>query len=84
MYIRHDKDNNPVSPQPGFSTITRFENNEGWNTIEYQDWNANYIKRDENNNPVGVGTYQRHDENNFPIGVGTYQRHDENNDPIFL
>jgi hypothetical protein len=82
MYIRNDENNQPVSPQPGFTTVTQFGGSEGWTTITYEDFNVDYIRRDENNDPIGIGTYQRYDENNNPIGVGTYQRHDENNDPI--
>lgn len=83
VYIRHDENCNPVSPQPGFTTVTRFGGTEGWSTITYEDFNSNYVRHDENCNPVGViSSYQRHDENNNPIGVGTYQRHDENNNPI--
>lgn len=83
MYIRHDENNQPVFPQPGFSTITQFGGTEGWSKIEYEDWNVNYVRHDENNNQIEIGTYQRHDENNNPIGIGSYQRHDENNDPIY-
>ena len=79
VYIRHDENNNPVSPQPGFTTITHFDGTEGWSTITYEDFNADYVRHDENNNPVGVGTYQRHDISNNPVGVGTYQRYDETN-----
>jgi hypothetical protein len=82
MYIRHDENNQQVSPQPGFTTITQFGGSEGWTTITYQDFNTDYIRHDQNNDPVGVGTYQKHNENNAPIGVGTYQRYDENNDLI--
>jgi hypothetical protein len=82
MYIRHDENNQQVSPQPGFTTITQFDGSEGWTTITYEDFNADYIRRDENNDPAGIGTYQRYDENNLPISVETYQRYDENNDPI--
>jgi len=81
-YIRHDENNNPVVPQPGITTVTIFDGNEGWSTITYYDWNKDYRRHDVNNNLVGVGTYQRHDMNNNPVGVGTYQRHDLNNDPI--
>jgi hypothetical protein len=83
MYIRRDENNQPVSPQPGFTTVTQFGQNEGWSAVSYEDWNVDYIRHDENNNPIGVGTYQRRDENNNIIGIGTYQRHDENNDPIY-
>jgi hypothetical protein len=82
MYIRNDENNQPVSTQPGFTTVTQFGGSEGWTTLTYEDFNVDYIRHDENNNPIGVGTYQRHNENNFPVGVGTYQRYDENNDPI--
>lgn len=85
-YIRHDSNNNPVSPQPGFTTVTRFGGTEGWSTITYEDFNSDYIAYDYNS-PAGIGTrtpasYQRHDSNNNPVGVGTYQRHDSNNNPI--
>ncbi len=82
MYIRHNENNQPVSPQPGFTTVTQFGQNEGWTTISYEDFNVDYVRHDENNNPIGIGTYQRHNENNSPIGIGTYQRYDENNNPI--
>jgi hypothetical protein len=84
MYIRHNQNNNPILPQPGFSTVTEFSGNEGWSTIQYNDWNVDYIRHDENNQPINTQTYQRHNEDNNPVGVGTYQRHDENNDPISL
>jgi hypothetical protein len=67
MYIRHNENNQPVSPQPGFTTVTQFGGTEGWSTIQYEDFNVDYIRYDENNSPIGVGTYQRHDENNSPI-----------------
>ena len=83
VYIRHDENNQPVSPQPGFTTVTHFDGTEGWSTITYEDFNSDYIRHDENCNPDGViSSYQRHDEFFNPVGVGTYQRHDENNDPV--
>jgi hypothetical protein len=83
MYIRYDENNQPVSPQPGFTTVTQFGQNEGWNTVTYQDFNKDYVRHDENNNLIGIGTYQRHNENNTPISVDAYQRHDDNNNPIY-
>ena len=85
-YIRHDKDNNQVSPQPGVTTVSYLGGQTGWSTVTYQDFNSDYIAYTYNSN-AGVGTrtpasYQRHDENNQAVGVGTYQRHDSNNDPI--
>jgi len=82
-YIRHDKDNVQVTPQPVSIARTFFDGNEGWSTVTSYDWNGDYQRYDVNNNPIGVGTYQRHDVNNNPVGVGTYQRHDLNNDPIY-
>ena len=86
-YIRHDENNNPVSPQPGFTTITGFASTEGWSSVSYEDWNVDYIAYDYNS-PAGIGTrtpavYQRHDWNNNPISVSVYQRHDENNVAIY-
>ena len=81
-YIRHDENNNPVSPQPGVTTVSYLGGTTGWSTVTYENFNTSYVRHDANNNPVGVGTYLRHDENNNPVGVGTYQRHDENNNPI--
>ena len=66
-YIRHDENNNPVSPQPGKITVTNLGGTTGWSTVTYENFNTGYVRHDENNNPVGVGTYQRHDENNNPI-----------------
>lgn len=83
-YTRHDESNNPVNPQPGFTTVTVFNGNEGWSTISYRDYNLDYIRHDSNNNVVGVGTYQRHDISNNSTNFETYQRHDSNNDPITI
>lgn len=85
-YIRHDENNNPVPSQPGKNTVNQFSGTEGWSTVTYEDFNADYVARTYNS-PAGTGTrtpstYQRHDENNNPVSVGTYQRHDENNNPI--
>ena len=66
-YIRHDENNNPVSPQPGVTTVSYLGGTTGWSTVTYENFNTSYVRHDENNNPVGVGTYQRHDENNNPI-----------------
>jgi len=82
-YIRHDENNNPVSPQPGVTTVSYLGGTTGWSTVTYENFNTSYVRHDENCQPVAnIGTYQRHDENNNPVGVGTYQRHDENNNPI--
>lgn len=91
-YIRHDENNNPVVSQPGFTTVVAFGSTEGWSTVTYEDWNADYIAYDYNS-PAGIGTrtpasYQRHRYDpvtglNTPVSVGVYQRHDENNVAIY-
>ena len=82
-YIRHDKDNNQVDPQPVSIARTFFSGNEGWTTVTSYDWSGDYQRHNANNIPVGVGTYQRHNVNNIPVGIGTYQRHSVNNTPIY-
>jgi hypothetical protein len=91
-YIRYDKDNAQVVPQPGFTTVVAFGSTEGWSTITYEEWNADYIAY-EYNSPAGVGTrtpapYQRYRYDpitgiNTAVSVGVYQRHDENNVAIY-
>lgn len=86
VYIRHDVNNNPVSPQPGFTTVTGLGGTTGWSTVTYENFNTDYIAYTYNS-AAGIGTrasstYQRHDINNNPVGVGSYQRHDINNNPI--
>jgi hypothetical protein len=82
-YIRHDKDNNQVTPQPVSIARTFFSGSEGWSTVTSYDWSGDYQRHDVDNNPAPVGTYQRHDVNNNPVGLGTYQRHDKDNNPIY-
>lgn len=82
-YIRHDKDNNPVSPQPVSIARTFFGNNEGWTTITSYDWSGDYVARKSDNTERTPQTYQRHDVSNTPVGIGTYQRHDKDNNPIY-
>ena len=85
-YIRHDANNNPVSPQPGVTTVSYLGGTTGWSTVTYEDYNSDYIAYTYNS-VAGIGTrtpssYQRHDKDNNPVGVGTYQRHDSDNNPI--
>ena len=83
MYIKHDENNNLVSPQPGLTTVTVFDDCEGWSPITYEDWNTDYVRHDENNQVGIASNYIRHDENNNPvISISSYQRHDENNQPV--
>ena len=41
-YVRHDENNNPVSPQPGSTTVNQFSGNEGWSQVTYKNFNADY------------------------------------------
>lgn len=82
-YIRHDENNQQVNPQPNSNTISVFDGNEGWTEIEYKDWNADYIARNDDNTARIPGTYQRYDDNGNPVIPDSYQRHDENCDPIY-
>ena len=79
-YIRHDKDNNPVSPQPGSTEVT--EDYAGWSAVTYDNWNVDYVARDKDGNPRVVGTYQARDKDGNPRTPASYQRHDSNNNPI--
>jgi hypothetical protein len=81
-YIRHDENNDEVSSQPGKTSVTQFGGNEGWTSVTYENFNADYQARNVDNTTRTPGTYQRHDENNSAVTPGTYQRHDENNSPV--
>lgn len=81
-YIRHDKDNNPVSPQPGSTTVTVFDNCEGWTPIVYEDWNTDYVARNSDNTVRTPGTYQARNSDNTLKTPASYQRHDVNNVPV--
>ena len=83
-YIRHDKDNNVVSPQPSSITITRFSGTEGWSTITYDNWNVDYIARNSDNTSRTPDTYQSRNSDNTTRIPADYQRHDTTNNPISL
>ncbi|BCU98506.1 MAG: hypothetical protein CM15mV22_1380 [Eurybiavirus sp.] len=40
-YQRNDE-LRPVSPQPGKTTVNQFSGNEGWSTVTYENFNADY------------------------------------------
>ena len=81
-YIRHDKDNNPVSPQPGKTTVNYLSGNEGWSTVTYENFNADYQARNTNNTARTPGTFQARNTDNSPRTPAAYQRHDKDNNPI--
>ena len=41
-YQRNDENCDPVSPQPGSTTVNWFSGNEGWSTKTFKNWNADY------------------------------------------
>ena len=47
-YIRHDENNNPVSPQPGVTTVSYLGGTTGWSTVTYENFNTSYVRHDEN------------------------------------
>ena len=57
-YKRHDKDNNEVSPQPGKTTVNYLSGNEGWSTVTYENFNADYQARNSNNSARTPGTFK--------------------------
>lgn len=81
-YIRHDKDNNPVSPQPSANTITLYDDCEGWSDITYKAWNGDYIARNSDNTTRTPGAYQARNSDNTVRTPAVYQRHDMNNQPV--
>ena len=81
-YQRNDKDCNAVSPQPGSSTVNHFSGNEGWATVTYKNWNADYQARNTNNTTRTPGTYQARNTDNSTRTPAAYQRHGVTNSPI--
>ena len=81
-YIRHDENNNPVSPQPGKTTVNQFSGNEGWSTVTYENFNADYQPRNTNNTARTPGTFQARNTDNSPRTPAAYQRHDKDNNPV--
>ena len=48
-YQRNDVDCNPVGSQPGSSTVNWFSGSEGWTTVSFKNWNADFQARTVNN-----------------------------------
>ena len=83
-YVRNDEDNDPVNPQPGFTTAHYPIVGAGWSARDYRNYNGDYIARE-----PGVGLtartvqpYVRHGANGEVVPVGRYVRMDEDNDPV--
>ena len=76
-YIRHDKDNNQVSPQPGSTTVNALSGDDGWATVTYKNFNADYVARNTNNTSRTPGTYQARNTDNTTRTPASYNRHDD-------
>jgi hypothetical protein len=81
-YIRYDKDNNTVSPQPSANQLSVFDGCEGWSEITYDVWNGDYVARNSDNTVRTPGVFQARNSDNTTRTPATYQRHDIINQPI--
>jgi len=81
-YIRHDENNTPADPQPGKTTVNQFSGNEGWTTVTYENFNADYQARNDDNSARTPGTYQARNDDNTARTPAAYQRHDKDNNAV--
>ena len=81
-YIRHDINNNPVSPQPGVSTVSDLGGISGWSTVTYQNYNLDFIARTYNGLSVReVNSFTPRNIDNTAREPEDYIRHDDTNFP---
>ncbi len=81
-YQRNDKDNNAANPQPGSTTVNHFSGNEGWATITYKNWNADYQARKSDNSTRTPGSFQARKVDNSTRTPAAYQRKDKDNNTV--
>ena len=82
-YQRNDENCDPVSPQPGKTTVQQFSNPyDGWSTVTYENFNADYQARNTDNTARTPGTYQARNTNNTARTPAAYQRHDKDCNPV--
>ena len=81
-YQRNDVDCNPVGSQPGSSTVNQFSGNEGWTTVTYKNWNADFQARSVNNSTRTPGTFQARTVDNSTRTPNAYQRHNLSNSVV--
>ena len=81
-YKRHDKDNNEVSPQPGKTTVNYLSGNEGWSTVTYENFNADYQARNADRSARTPGTFQARLSNNNTRTPAAYQRRNSSNSTV--
>ena len=81
-YIRHDINNNPVSPQPGVSTVSDLGGISGWSTVTYQNYNSDFIARTYNGLSVReVNSFTARNIDNTAREPEDYLRRDDTNFP---
>lgn len=81
-YTRHDLNNADSDPQPGSTTVEQFSGDEGWTTVTYKNFNADYQARNVDNTARTPGTYQARNVDNTTRTPAAYQRHDVNNSAV--
>ena len=81
-FQRNDVDCNPVGSQPGSSTVNQFSGNEGWTTVTYKNWNADFQARSVNNSTRTPGTFQARTVDNSTRTPNAYQRHNLSNSVV--
>lgn len=82
-YTRHDKNNNPVDPQPGSTDAYNLGGSSGWKVVSFKNFNADYEPHDHLNQDRTPGTYQARNYNNTARTPAAYQRYDQFNLPVF-
>lgn len=81
-YVRHDENCDVSDPQPGFTTAMSPLEGSGWTAIEYRNYNADYVRHDENNQVGVVSSFVRHGVDGQLVPTARYVRMDENNNPV--
>jgi len=81
-YKRHESNNTESDPQPGSVSKTLYSGTEGWSTVAWKDWNADYQARKVDNSTRTPGTYQARKADNSTRTPAAYQRHDKDNNAV--
>lgn len=82
-YKRHESNNSESDPQPGSVSKSLYSgDSEGWSTVAWKDWNADYQARKADNTTRTPGTYQARKADNSTRTPAAYQRHDKDNNAV--
>ena len=82
-YKRYTDTPGVESPDQPASTAGTVDPGTGWTTQPYLNFNGDYVRHDENNDPVGIiSSYVRHDENGDVVIPQPYVRRNDNNQPV--